>query len=446
MTGAVCVTLIFCAPAFAEFKKTKIAVLDFALHGERYETTDMGKIVAEWLITALVKEGRFDVIERRLLEKVLSEQKLGATGLVDEQSASRLGKMLGAKVVITGSLMKFQNVIEANSRIIDVESGAVVAAEIVRSTSTAKLEDLVVQMAEKIIKDFPLEGYIVKRDEQRVLIDLGRRHGVKSGMRFLVFREGNVIKHPKTGEILDIERIETGVIEVGSVNEKTAEASIVSEMSPSTVDYGHQVKSLKEAGAERVRSRIDVRTERPPRAPSAGVGDIASVEAAIDEMKQLRQAGNSEWKRKSKDALKALRALSRTHRKTPELSLANARYYAALENFSEAENHIDLAVRYQGNPTDAYLFQGDMYLEASSRRKGYAKNAVRAYERAAGSTTDRGLQSSLYLKLGNIFADILATTGKAEAYWKKAVDVKPESDAARQARERLSLAARKNER
>ncbi|HWR72441.1 MAG TPA: FlgO family outer membrane protein, partial [Nitrospirota bacterium] len=135
-------------PAGASFKKTKIAVLDFQLHGERHETTDMGKIVAEWLITALVKEGRFDVIERSLLEKVLHEQKLGVSGVVDEQYASRLGKVLGAKVVITGSLMKLQNMTEVNARIIDVETGAVIAAEIARSTSTAKLEDLVVQMAD----------------------------------------------------------------------------------------------------------------------------------------------------------------------------------------------------------------------------------------------------------------------------------------------------------
>jgi len=53
--------------AMADFKKTKIAVLDFQTQGEKFETDDMGKIVAEWLITDLVKEGRFDVIERRLL-------------------------------------------------------------------------------------------------------------------------------------------------------------------------------------------------------------------------------------------------------------------------------------------------------------------------------------------------------------------------------------------
>ena len=52
-----------------ELRKTRIAVLDFQLQGKNYETPDMGKIVAEWIITALVKEGRFDVVERSLLKK-----------------------------------------------------------------------------------------------------------------------------------------------------------------------------------------------------------------------------------------------------------------------------------------------------------------------------------------------------------------------------------------
>lgn len=429
----------FLSPAGADFKKTKIAVLDFQLHGDRYETADMGKIVAEWLITALVKEGRFDVIERRLLEKVLSEQKLGATGLIDEQHVTKLGKVLGAKVVITGSLMKFQNVIEANSRIIDVETGAVVAAEIVRSTSTAKLEDLVVQMADKIIRDFPLEGYIVKRTGKSVLIDLGRRSGVKKGLRFVVYKEGNVIKHPKTGEVLDIERIETGTIEISVLNEKTAEALITSEASPNSVEYGQLVKSFKETSSSQPLPRTEVRPEKF-RKEIAAQPDIAAVEATVEDMKQLKRSGNSEWKRKNKEALKSLKVLSRTYKKSPELSLAHARYYAALDDLSEAEDYVDQALNFKADPTATYLFKGDLFLDASVVKRGYAKDAARAYEKAAATTADKGLQASLYLKIGNIFADLLAHTDKATEFWKKAVAAQPGGDAAREAVERMEVA------
>jgi curli biogenesis system outer membrane secretion channel CsgG len=123
----------------SDFKKTRIAVLDFQIQGTGFETEDMGKIVAEWLITALVQEGRFDVIERRLLEKVLREQNLGASGVVDTQSASKLGKVLGARIVISGTVIKLSSLTEVNTRLIDVQTGSILAAEKVTSETSMRL-------------------------------------------------------------------------------------------------------------------------------------------------------------------------------------------------------------------------------------------------------------------------------------------------------------------
>jgi TolB-like protein len=244
LLAALFVLALLPAAAHAEFKKTKIAVLDFQVQGRQNDNADMGKIVAEWFITALVQEGRFDVIERRLLEKVIEEQRIGVSGLVDEGSASKLGKVLGAKIVITGTVLEFQNVLEVNARILEVESSSIVAAENVKSSSgAARLEDLVVEMAQKIIKDFPLEGYIAQREEKSVLLDLGHRAGIRKGMRFIAFKEGRVIKHPKTGEVLDIETIETGEIEIVDVNTKTARGIVVRETAPGAVEYGMMVRS-----------------------------------------------------------------------------------------------------------------------------------------------------------------------------------------------------------
>jgi len=260
-------TLLMVIPsaAVADFQRTKIAVLDFKIQGKGYETADMGQIVAEWLITAFVKEGRFDVIERRLLEKILGEQQLGATGMLDQDSVSKLGKLLGVKVVISGSVMRFQNVIEVNARIIDVESASIIAAESVKDTSAIGLEKLVVSMAQKIIKDFPLEGYIVHRTNNVVSIDLGKHLGVKPKMQFVVYKEGAAIKHPTTGEILDVETIETGIIEIITSGSKISKAIIIREQSPNTIAYGQRVKSVDDAlEKEALKKAQDaVKTELP---------------------------------------------------------------------------------------------------------------------------------------------------------------------------------------
>jgi len=229
--------------AAADFKKTKIAVLDFQMQGEQTETKDMGKIVAEWLITGLVETGRFDVIERRLLEKILEEQRLGVTGAIDPTSAAQLGKILGVKTIVSGTVTSLEGYTEINARLINVDTASIVAAEKVRASSAGKLRDLVAMITEKIALAFPLEGYIVQRDGSKVTVDLGGAMGVKPGMRFVVVKEGKVIKHPKTGQVLDVETIETGIIEIKNVREKTATGVILQETAPSSVAYGSMVRS-----------------------------------------------------------------------------------------------------------------------------------------------------------------------------------------------------------
>ena len=251
---AMLLSILMVNGALADFKKTKIAVLDFQLQGKGYETEDMGRIVSEWMITALVKEGRFEVVERRLLEKVINEQKLATSGLVDESSATQLGRILGVKVIISGSILKLHDTIEVNARIIDVQTASIIAAESIKSTSTVRLEELVARMAEKIIKDFPLEGYIVNRKGEIVLIDIGRYSGVKNGMRFMVFKEGGVIRHPKTGEILDIEKIQTGFIKIIAAKEKISEAKVIEENGAGSIDYGQMVKSISDSAITRLSS------------------------------------------------------------------------------------------------------------------------------------------------------------------------------------------------
>lgn len=216
----------------------------------------MGKIVSEWLITAFVREGRFEVIERKLLGEVLEEQKMVEAGIVNHETASEIGKLLGVKVIISGSVAKIGTLLEVNARIVDVTSASIITAESVSSSQVDSLRSLVNQMAKKIIKNFPLEGYIAHRNNNDVVIDLGRQSGVKEGMSFLVYKEGDVVKHPKTGEILYVEKIKTGLIEVTGVQEKISTGVIVQEEETDSIGYGDLVKSAKN-GESRVTKQPD---------------------------------------------------------------------------------------------------------------------------------------------------------------------------------------------
>lgn len=230
--------------ANADFQKTKIAVLDFELIGEKLETAGMGAILSEWFITSIVKSGRFDVVERAMLQKIISEQKLSSTGFIDESSATELGKILGVKVIISGSVLNLRGSVEINSRVISVESGSIIAAENIRSSADSDLHNLVDELTAKIIRNFPLTGYVVKKNPDTVIIDLGLDSGLAQGTEFIVYREGEVIKHPKTGEVLDVEQIHTGRLRINKISKNVAEGEIISE-EPSGIEYGNLVKSVQ---------------------------------------------------------------------------------------------------------------------------------------------------------------------------------------------------------
>ncbi len=241
------VVLTFCteiSTSYAEFQRTKIAVLDFENVDHQPEKSGIGGIVCEWFITGIVKTGRFDVIERAMLQKIVSEQKLSAAGLIDETSAATLGKILGVKVIISGSIVKLNDSIEINSRVINVENGSIIAAESSRGKANTDLHALVDELLAKIIGNFPLTGYVVKKNPQSVIIDLGLSSGLNPGTEFFIYKEGGVIKHPKTGEVLDVEQIVTGRLIVTKVSQSIAEGEIQSEEAGG-IQYGQLVKSVQ---------------------------------------------------------------------------------------------------------------------------------------------------------------------------------------------------------
>jgi TolB-like protein len=87
--------------------KPVVAVLYFDMpeSGEKAaELADLKKGLAELIISDLVAGDQVTVVERSRLEAVLGELNLQASGKVDPATAQRVGKLLGAKYLVWGSL------------------------------------------------------------------------------------------------------------------------------------------------------------------------------------------------------------------------------------------------------------------------------------------------------------------------------------------------------
>jgi curli biogenesis system outer membrane secretion channel CsgG len=103
-----------------------IAVAGFTRPDGR--ATADGTIVAERVTTELIRQKRLTVVERKAIEKVLSELKLQLSG-IDADSTRKLGKMLGADLLVVGTVTELPgDRLEVNLRLAGVETGEAISA------------------------------------------------------------------------------------------------------------------------------------------------------------------------------------------------------------------------------------------------------------------------------------------------------------------------------
>jgi TolB-like protein len=123
----------------------KIAVVSFSdLNG--YESA-LSSFISEELITALFSEGKFDVVERRELDRVLQEQQKYTQNIFDKNTVAELQKLLGIDAIITGSITDLGEKIKLNTRAISVETGKVFAAASASIDKDKVIENLLQQSA-----------------------------------------------------------------------------------------------------------------------------------------------------------------------------------------------------------------------------------------------------------------------------------------------------------
>jgi hypothetical protein len=309
-----------------------------------------------------------------------------------------------------------------------VSNGSIIAAESAKSTSAAGLEDLVIQMAQKIIKDFPLEGYIVMRNGDKVSIDLGKRAGVKVGMQFMAYKEGNVIKHPKTGEILDIETLETGKLKITRVRDNIANANITEENDPGAIIYGQMVKSISQ-GIKPIGKYTTL-------SATAAYGDLAEFDPLIEEIRQMREANNPRWKTNYKILFQKLKPVYAKNPTSPEVFFYYAKGTAAGNDVGKANKYLAKAFYYNPKYLEAYEFQGDINynygLQTTSKRakRKVAAIAQNAYESAAAISREIDYKAMMYYKIAKVNMDLSHNVMLADQYKQKAMSIAPDSEAA----------------
>jgi TolB-like protein len=202
--------------------RLSVAVAPFEGKGEAKVFADA---VTQTMITKLVNLRRFKVIEREEIDKVMKEQKFQTSGVVDDKTAVKLGKVTGADAIIVGSHLLTAGTGTFSARVIDVETSETIVAEeaSIEKPVMDVVEEVVENVATMIYNDLPLaQGVLVNIDNDELYIDIGMNQGVRKGTKCVVFREGDAIKHPVTGEVLGKKVTRLGELIVVQVQDNLA--------------------------------------------------------------------------------------------------------------------------------------------------------------------------------------------------------------------------------
>lgn len=156
-----------------------VAVVNFG-NNTGYRIPNIEDTAAEYISTLLSNKNSLQVVERKKLKNIMTEQNLSQSGIIDNQkTAIQVGKLLGAEYLVTGSLMnlnidetKFEGYgiettkvkvsLSTNIKVLNVNTGVIESGNIYNASNTYQGESeysldgngAVRTLVEQISRDF----------------------------------------------------------------------------------------------------------------------------------------------------------------------------------------------------------------------------------------------------------------------------------------------------
>ena len=305
-------------PAPAAAPKKRVAVMSFD-YGTVHSNVaaifgtdqDIGKGITDLLVQKLVQDGKYSVIERSALDKILSEQNFSNSDRADASSAAKIGKILGVDAIIIGSITQFgrddkhtnvggggysgwthgiggvgvsksKAVVGVSARLVNVNTGEILAAvtgmgesergdtkllggggsgwsgggggldmgssnfaNTILGEATRKAVDDTGAQLDGAVEKIPtlkieFSGLVADVSGTTIIVNVGKKSGVKVGDKMLVTRAVRTIKDPATGKV--IKSVEDKIGEA-TVTEADSDSATATFTGAGAVKVGDTVKN-----------------------------------------------------------------------------------------------------------------------------------------------------------------------------------------------------------
>ncbi|MCL1907784.1 MAG: CsgG/HfaB family protein [Holophagaceae bacterium] len=269
MTGfLLCVQLVS-----QERTKERIGVVAFE-NNSQVSDGAFSRGLMDILSYELLRSRKYELVEQAQMNKVIEQVAQGMAGITDDVAAE-MGKIAGVDYVVMGKILEvseearetstslLSNALSRNSsrnaatsltrkttvlvnlKMLDVKNGKIAfidQAEGVESSTvsswdpvrdrhvnTALYSKLTRDAITKVVRKMGIgtEAVLLQVVGNIAKIDMGSNDGVLKGQRYVIFREGEIIKHPITGEDVAAEETAVAYIVIETVAASTSQGKII---------------------------------------------------------------------------------------------------------------------------------------------------------------------------------------------------------------------------
>jgi len=214
-------------------KPMTLALVDFETKGKLGMMEGEDDFLRLAITNALKETGRARIVEREKLDKVIQELNLSSSELASDQTRLQLGKLLSARLIATGSIIRYGGKLQMSLRLIETETSEVKVAltsDAYPETATAGevAKSFVGQMAGEVKKSYPLRGEVAQISGNEIVLNIGQNVGVKAGDKMRVLDERKV----KIGDKISTTRLEAGTLEITRVEDQLGYGKQVEAKNP----------------------------------------------------------------------------------------------------------------------------------------------------------------------------------------------------------------------
>jgi tetratricopeptide (TPR) repeat protein len=181
------------------------------------------------LAKQLNASGRVHVVDRNKMDLLLQELNLGSSALADPKTRRKLGRLWAAKIIGVGNISNYSGSTHLSLRLLEVETSRIL--EIIqesigpRTSMQKEAHRLNRGILTSVIKNYPLQAYVVEATDAQVIINIGPDMGVVLGTNFDVVEDQPSIEY--RGKILHREPKKIAQIKITGLEEDFCYGQVV---------------------------------------------------------------------------------------------------------------------------------------------------------------------------------------------------------------------------